>query len=354
MRVLVIADSVIPVPPAGYGGVERVLHDLVTELAGRGYQITLLAGPGSKSPGELFTYTDARDRYKLARGVAKWRFRRLLAGFLDRHDVVHSAARLDYILPALRHPIPKLLNLQNPISTEQVDYVLKHSRGRAVFVPCGKKMAEPHLGRGVWRPIHNCTDVSRYPFSPQAEEPAYLGFLGRITPYKGLDEAMHVARAAGLPLVIGGNFGTAPGDREYFDREIAPQIDGRAVRYLGEVNDAAKAKLLGGARALLNPIRWDEPFGIVMVEALACGTPVIATARGEVPFIIEHGKTGYLCSSREEMLRAVAEVARLDRRACRAAAEAHFQPAAMVDKCVEVYQWLRSAAAAAPSHWDMP
>jgi len=353
-RILVVADSAIPVPPKGYGGTERVLGYLLKGLAERGYQTTLMGARGSQPPGRLVTFSDARAASKPARGLAKANFWARLVRELPRHDLLHSAARLDYVMPALRYPIPKVLKFQNPITTDQLDFIERHARGPTVLVGCGVRMIESFKTRGLWRPIHNAIEADRFQYQPFASSPPYLAFLGRLTPNKGAHTAIRVAREVGIKLVIGGNIGNADGDREYYESRIAPFIDQEHVEYIGEVDDAGKELLLGGAMALLNPIEWDEPFGNVNIEAFACGTPSIAFARGEIPVVIRHGVTGFLCRDQSEMIEAVRNIKSISRETCRREAVERFDVARMVDKFEEVYRWLWTGERVVPAHWAEP
>jgi glycosyltransferase involved in cell wall biosynthesis len=184
--------------------------------------------------------------------------------------------------------------------------------------------------------VYNAVDTARFLPTVTVPEDAPLVFLGRIESIKGPHLAIQIAREAGRRLVIAGN---VPAEaQDYFDREIAPHIDGRAVSYAGAVDDAAKGLLLSSARALLMPILWDEPFGIVMAEALACGTPVLGLSRGSVPEVVEDGVTGFSRGTTAELVETVAPAARLDRRACRRAAETRFSQAPMVDAYLAVYE----------------
>jgi glycosyltransferase involved in cell wall biosynthesis len=339
-KILVIADSALPVPPVGYGGTERIVSYLVNELAARGHEVTLMAAPGSQSPGKLITYTDNRNKNKFFRGVAKWRFHRMLKQTLRGHHVVHSVARLDYLLPALKSTIPKVINFQNPITKDHIRYIEKWGNGKVVLTACGQVMIEPFKHWGDWQVVHNCVDVTRFSFRAVPDDPPYLTFLGRITPYKGLVDAIKVAKKANVPLHIGGNVGTMSQDKNYFRTEVQPLIDGVRIRYLGELEDRAKIDLLGGAIALVSPIYWDEPFGIVNVESLACGTPVLTYARGEPQYLIRDGVTGFICRNVDEMSQKVKEVTKLDRQALRYDAEARFSVQTMVDRFEQIYRTL--------------
>jgi glycosyltransferase involved in cell wall biosynthesis len=187
-----------------------------------------------------------------------------------------------------------------------------------------------------WRVIHNAVDVARYRFSPAVAADAPLVFLGRIEAIKGPHLAIDIARRSGRRLVIAGN--VSPEHQGYFDQHVRPLIDGYRVEYIGPVDDSQKSELLSSAAALLMPILWEEPFGIVMAEALACGTPVVGLRRGAVPEVVDEGVTGFVRDTPDELVDAVAAVAGLDRPACRRAAEQRFSAEMLVDAHEALYR----------------
>lgn len=193
----------------------------------------------------------------------------------------------------------------------------------------------------ITRVIHHGIDVQRMPFG--RGDGGYLLFLGRMSPDKGAHRAARIARAARVPLRIAAKM-REPAEHAYFEERVAPLL-GDGVEFVGEVGADEKLRLLAGARALLNPIRWDEPFGLVMIEALACGTPVLAFPRGAAPEIVDHGHTGFLCADDLAMVERVADLDGLDRRACRAAAQARFSASRMVTEHLEVYEQVMDRAA---------
>ncbi|MGH8443556.1 MAG: glycosyltransferase, partial [Nevskiaceae bacterium] len=190
---------------------------------------------------------------------------------------------------------------------------------------------------GRWSTVHNFVDLRRYPFAPRVAPDAPLLFLSRLDPVKAPHLAIAMARRAGRRLVVAGNPPTGGADAEYFRTQVEPHFGREGVEYVGPVDDAAKARLLGTAAALLVPIQWDEPFGIVFAEALACGTPVIATARGALPEIVEHGRHGFLVAGTEDGARAIGKLGAIDRGECRRRAETKFSLEAVGAQYLEVY-----------------
>jgi len=260
-------------------------------------------------------------------------------------DVVHSFGRLAALLPILpRRQLPKIQSYQRDgVPWPSVAHAVRLAGGSLVFTGCSSSVyrgrAADGLG-GEWRTIFNCVDVATYTPSCSVDADAPLVFLGRLDPIKGAHDAIAIARGAGRRLVIAGNRVTDGPDAGYFDEQIAPHVDGIHVRYVGPVDDAQKNQLLGAAAALLMPIGWEEPFGIVMAEACACGTPVIAFARGSVPEVVRDGVNGFACGSVEEAIAAVGALGRIDRRTVRADCEARFSGCVIADAYESLYREL--------------
>jgi glycosyltransferase involved in cell wall biosynthesis len=193
---------------------------------------------------------------------------------------------------------------------------------------------------GRWHLVYNGVSLQAYRFVPQVAPDAPLVFLGRIEHIKGTHLAIDIARRSGRKLVIAGNIPEA--HRDYFERQVQPHIDGDRISYVGPVDDRQKDELLGRACAFLMPILWEEPFGIVMAEALACGTPVLGLARGSVPEVVEDGVTGFVRADADELAATVDRIASIDRRACRKRAERLFSDRAVVDGYLQVYADMRA------------
>jgi glycosyltransferase involved in cell wall biosynthesis len=330
MRILVIADPKIPIPPLHYGGAERTIAYLCAELQGRGHQVDLIAGPGSQSYGGDLLIHRLPGPGRPSRAYRKLLFQVRPLTALRRADVILNFGRLDYLETALRLGTPILCCFQNPVTQAELDWVLRRRKDKVAFVGVSHAQVAGLAPADRVGVVHNATDVNRLRFSPEPGKEPSLAFLGRITANKGADTAIRVALRTGMRLRLGGTISDEPGDREFFEEEIRPRLDGQ-IQWIGPVDDEAKQKLLGEATALLFPIRWPEPCALVLPESLACGTPVVALRCASTPEVIEDGITGFLCNSEDELVEAVAKVSLIDRSACRRSAETRFSTRAMAD-----------------------
>lgn len=343
MDLLITADPYLPVPPEFYGGIERVIALLVDGLVARGHHVTLAAHPGSHTAAELISYGVPPHESALARSGEL--LQAAIIAWASRHtvDVVHSFGRLAALAPILPiRRLPKVQTYQRAIPWRGVSRALRLAGSSLHFTACSTSMYDHQTGRaGTWHTVYNAVDTARFRPSPSVPADAPLIFLGRLEWIKGVHHAIAIARRSGRRLIIAGNRVRGAEGEAYFAREIEPHIDGDAVTYVGEVDDASKARWLADAAALLMPIEWDEPFGIVMAEALASGTPVIGFGRGAVPEVVRHAETGFVCRSLEEAVTAVGRLDRIDRSGCRADAERRFSAAALVDGYERVYGAMR-------------
>lgn len=336
MRIALTADPELPVPPPLYGGIERIIDMLARGLEARGHEVTLFAHPDSATAGRLVPWPGRssvsksqtlRNAAVLAQAVLRGEF-----------DLVHSFSRIAYLTPVLPLPIPKLMTYQRGITRRSVQLGLALSRGTLRFTAVSHSLMRGVSDLGDWHLVFNGVPLSTYRFSPDPGPGAPLVFLGRVEKIKGPHLAIEIARRTGLPLVIAGN---VPDEhRNFFETEIAPNIDGNCVSYPGAVNDEEKNALLGRARALLMPILWEEPFGIVMAEAMACGTPVVGFPRGAVPEVVEHGVTGFVADDLEGLVAAVGRLGEIKRAACRARVERLFADTRVVEDYLAVYSSL--------------
>jgi glycosyltransferase involved in cell wall biosynthesis len=338
LRVAVTADPYLPVPPRLYGGIERVVALLVAGLVERGHEVTLIAHPQSRTPATLIPYgvpphTGATQRFQ-----ELWQVGATLGGLANRLDIIHSFGRLAALAPVLplRH-VKKVQTYQREIPWRGVRRAAYVAGDSILFTGCSTSLyrSSARVERDArWRTVFNCVDTRVYTATTTVADDAPLVFLGRIERIKGPHAAIAIARGAKRPLIIAGNIA----DAEYFRIEIAPTIDNDAVTYVGEVDDAQKNLLLGRSAALLMPIEWNEPFGIVMAEAFACGTPVIGFDRGSVPEVVRDGVNGFVVRGVVEASRAVKELHRIDRTEVRRDCERRFSCDSVVRAYEDIYR----------------
>ena len=344
MKIAQIAPLAEAVPPRLYGGTERIVSYLTEELVREGHQVT------------VFASGDSRTRAELVACAPK-------------------ALRLD---PAVRDPVPHVLMMLDEVRRRAHEFDVLHFHMDLFHFPTFTDIAgqtvttlhgrldlpdlQPFYQRFQDFPLVSISNDQRGPlpgahwagtvyhglplelhrFVPSTDQ-GYLAFLGRISPEKRPDRAIEIARRAGLPLRIAAKVDNA--DRAYFERQIEPLLADPLVEFVGEIGDADKSDFLGNARALLFPIDWPEPFGLVVIESMACGTPVIAFARGSVPEIVEDGVTGFVVHNIEEAVRAVRRVTELDRREVRHRFEQRFSAGRMASDYLEIYRQLTRISA---------
>lgn len=335
MHIALTADPELPVPPRLYGGIERIIAMLAAELSNRGHSVTLFAHPGSTAAGTLVPWPGgssrswadtARNAFTLWREVQR-----------RQVDVLHSFSRIAYLFPLLQLQVPKLMSYQRPITRRTVLMGQALSRGTLQFSAISQWMMNPVVDLGRWHLVPNGVPLDNFTFEANPGPDAPLMFLGRVEAIKGPHLAIEVAQRTNLPLVIAGNVPCQ--HRGWFDTHIAPHLNDH-IRYVGPVDDARKAELLSKARALLMPILWEEPFGIVMAEAMACGTPVLGFRRGSVPEVVEHGVTGFVVEDLQGMVEAISQLVCLDRKACRQRVEELYSETAVAEGYLSIYQEL--------------
>jgi glycosyltransferase involved in cell wall biosynthesis len=339
LRVLLIMDPFIRVPPVHYGGIERVIADLAAGLTARGHKVTLWGAPGSRVDGKVEPFgreNEWTDWSNLRNtGVITARLLSQLRNF----DVVHNFGRLAYLTAILPVDIPKIQTYMRTVNPVNMRKVARLKARRMHFTAVSEAIRHTGApGGGEWSVIYNCAPTSQYSFRGDVNpNSAPLVFLGRIERCKGAHTAIQVARSLGRQLLVAGNVSTLPHEMKYFKQEVEPFIDGDLVRYVGVVKNVQKNELLGSAAALLVPIEWEEPFPVILPEALLCGTPVIGFRRGGVPEGIAHEKTGFICDTAEEMQTYVGRLAEIDRRECRAQAEMRFSDSVIVGEYEALY-----------------
>ena len=344
MRVLLVMDPFIKVPPDHYGGIERVVADLGNGLARRGHDITLWAAPGSRLDGrvEPFGREGEWTRWSNARNFATLATR--FIGAMNRFDVIHNFGRLAYLTPVLARDVAKVQTYMRTVNPANMITAQRLGARRLHYPAVSAAIRDTARGGGDWSVIYNCAVPERYPFVGDTDPAAApLVFLGRLDRCKGAHHAIEVARRLQRRLIIAGNVSPLAHEQTYFEQELKPRIDGRLITYVGPVDDAQKRALLGEAAAMLMPIEWEEPFPVVLPESMLCGTPLIAFRRGGVPEGIEHGRTGFLCDTVDEMAQLVRCLPTLDRAAVRAEAVRRFSDAAVIGEYERLYRYLRAA-----------
>ena len=348
MRILLTADPYIPVPPIHYGGIERIVAALATDLRRNGHIVGLVAHPDSQAKTDFFAaWPDVNPRGwggNLRNAAA---LRRAMRCF--QPTVVHSFSRLFYLAPLLRKKVAKVMSYQRRPSGRQIRIAERLGKGSLVFTGCSEHIA--HLGRqsgGVWRAIPNFVDTDVFSFAPVVPDDAPLVFLSRVEELKGAHIAIQIAKSSGRKLKIAGNYGGTPVDIAYWEQCIVPELGKNGIEYVGTVDDEAKIALLRSAAAMVVPIQWDEPFGIVFAESLACGTPIISCPRGALPEIVRHGIDGYLINNVEEGCAAVQSLASIDRRQCRERAEAVLSVRVVGQRYLDLYGEIANALAPPP------
>jgi glycosyltransferase involved in cell wall biosynthesis len=350
LRIAITVDPNIPVPPTLYGGIERVADFLVRGLVSRGHDVTILAHPASRTAGRLVPYGRRPHTSRRSRLTELWQVGAYLTRHLRSFDLIHSFGRLAALVPVLpARWIPKIQSYQrDEVPWSSVRTAVRLGGRSVAFTGCSTSVYRDRdrygASAGTWHTIFNGADLSKYTLSPAVAADAPLVFLGRLEWYKGPQHAIAIARRAGRRLVIAGPKKEDGEGPAFFEREIAPQLD-EQITWVGQVDDEQKNALLGSAAAFLMPIEWEEPFGIVMAEALACGTPVIGYPRGSVPEVVRDGVNGFIADSVERAAAAVARLAAIDRRAVRADCEARFSDRAIVDAYLALYRAMIEATA---------
>jgi len=342
MNVLLVMDPFIRVPPAHYGGIERVIADLAAGLSRNGHCVTLWAAPGSHVDGrvEPFGREGEWTRWSNVRNTTQLALRFLASG--GRFDVVHNFGRLAYLAPILSRDVPKVQTYMRTVNPSNMATARKLGARRLHYTAVSAAIRSTgQSGGGDWSVIYNCAAPERYPFVADTDPAtAPLVFLGRLDRCKGAHHAIGVARRLNRRLIIAGNVSPLSHEREYYEQEIAPNLDGALVTHVGPVDDEQKRALLGRAAAMLMPIEWEEPFPVVLPESMLCGTPLVAFRRGGVPEGIDHGRTGFLCDTVDEMAALVDRLPDIDRRVVRAEAERRFSDRAIVTDYERLYERL--------------
>lgn len=347
VRIAQVAPLVESVPPAKYGGTERVIAALVTELVRMGHDVTLYASGDSRTEARLIPLVE-RALWKSGSHGNDFLLHEaeLSRASRDarRYDMVHSHLDVLGFAFGRSSPTPWVHTLHGRLDLPELQEVYRQFDDvPVVSISASQRRPVPHanwVGR-----VYNGVSMETLPFGTGSG--GYLAFVGRISPEKGVADAIDVALGAEMPLKIAARLPLerkddpwVAQDWAYYRDEVKPRLKSSLIEFIGEVGDDEKAALLKDALGLVFPINWPEPFGLVMVEALACGTPVIARNMGSVPEIIHHGRTGFLCSTVDEMVASCRSLPYVDRRVCRQDAEERFSAHAMALGYIEVYEKL--------------
>ena len=338
LRVAVLAPISWRVPPRHYGPWEQFVSLLTEGLVQRGLDVTLFATTDSLTKARLVGTAPRGYSEDPTIDAKVWECLHISAVFerAAEFDLIHNS--FDFLPLSFSGLVDTpVVTTIHGFSSERILPVYQKYNGRSHYVAISDSDRHPSLEYAAT--IHHGIDMGA--FATGAGSRDYLLFFGRIHPDKGTEQAILVARRAGLPLVIAG----IVQDRGYFERAVEPHIDGDRVRFVGAVGPEAKSELLGGARALLHLVSFDEPFGFSVVEAMACGTPVIATRRGSMPELITEGVNGRLVDSTAEAVQALAGIADLDAEGVRASVQSRFDKSRMVDEYIAVYRSIVGASA---------
>ncbi|MEZ5039041.1 MAG: glycosyltransferase [Saprospiraceae bacterium] len=340
MKILITVDPEIPVPPKLYGGIERIADSLASEYKAAEHEVILLAHPASscKAAKTKYGWKGAKSQDK--RDILTNAIQLFQVYQKEKPDIIHSFSRLLYLYPLFLFSKALFVqSYQRAISAKSTSIAKSLAGPRLRLTACGAHLFQQLPQVAHWTAIHNFTDTDFLtPNSNQSKE--YLLFLGRIEPIKGTKEAIEAAKATGEKLLIAGNIPEAY--QSYFDQEVKPWLSDQ-IQYVGPVNDVQKRELFQGAKAFLFPIQWEEPFGIVMAESLACGVPIIAFDRGSVPEVVIHGKNGFICKSLQEMVNAIDKIETIAPSSCRKYAETNFSSHSIAKKYLLLFEDLLNA-----------
>ncbi|MBI5614617.1 glycosyltransferase family 4 protein [Candidatus Gottesmanbacteria bacterium] len=341
LKIAILAPIEETVPPTKYGGTELVVFNLITQLVKRGHDVTLYGTGDSVAPCKIVPIVEKAirtippyDTDPKARETAKWiGIGKILSEVQkDEYDIVHSNIGWRMALFGKSVKAPLITTLHGPIGDPYTSAAYS-AVPNLPFVSISNNQRKGLPSLNFVDTVYNGIDVSKFPFVEKPEE--YLLFLGRFSPEKGPEIAIEVAKRTGKRLIIAAKIDQV--DRAFYEKH-ASKIDGKQIQFVGEISFDEKVKLLGGASALLAPIQWEEPFGLNVTEAMACGTPVLGCPRGSFPEIITDGKTGFLSATVDEMVGRVADIASIDRRECRTRVETYFSIEKMADGYERVYE----------------
>jgi glycosyltransferase involved in cell wall biosynthesis len=340
VRIAIVAPPWAPIPPRLYGGIEQAVDAEARGIAAAGHEVLLFTTGDSQCPVPRRWLLPEAEGERM--GVAVPEVRHVLAAYaaVEGSDVVHDHTVVGPAMASRWGPDsglpPVVTTIHGPLDGELAD-IYRHIGDHVGLIAISHAQSRPAPDISIARVIHHGVTAAEFPLGDgQGDQHGeYFAFLGRLAAAKGAHRAIAAAEKAGVTLILAGKV-RERAEKEYFEQEVAPHLSDR-IRFVGEVPHDEKLRLLAGARGTLFPIRWNEPFGLVMIESLACGTPVLAFPEGAVPEVIVDGETGFLVDSEGDMADAIASVGELDRHACRAAVEGYFSVDRMVREHVELF-----------------
>jgi glycosyltransferase involved in cell wall biosynthesis len=338
VKIGVIAPPWAPIPPDLYGGIEQAVDCLCRGLAAAGHDVLLFTTGDSTCPVPKLWRLEQAEGARIGFSVPE--LRHVLAAYdaLGDCDIIHDHTMIGPTYASALTDVPVVTTIHGPLNVELLD-IYRRMATRVPLIAISHAQLRDHPDLPVAGVIHHGVDVDDFPVG--AGDGGYCLFVGRIVADKGTHRAIRVARKAGMKILLAGKM-REPWETAYFEAEVEPLL-GDDAEYLGEVSLEDKLRLLAGARATLFPIRWNEPFGLVMIESLACGTPVLAFAEGAAPEVVADGVTGHLCDDESDMADALAGIDDIDRAACRADVESRFSTARMAREHAELYAGVLSS-----------
>lgn len=348
IRIAQVAPLAETVPPEAYGGTERIVSYLTEELVLLGEDVTLFASGGSITKAKLVPISERSLRSDpdvkdpLTRTVVQ--IEEVLKR-MDDFDLVHFHDGYLHFPLARRLEVPTVNTMHGRMDLPDLESIFREFPEMSL-VSISYQQRTPIPSANWVATVQHGIPEKLYSFRPSADD--YLAFVGRICPEKRPDRAIELAKRLEMPLKIAAKVDKV--DEQYFESEIKPLLDSDLIEFVGEVNEPDKDKLLGGARALLFPIDWPEPFGLVMIESLACGTPVVAFECGSVPEVLEHGKTGFIVRTMKEAEEAIERIETIRRSVCRQEFEQRYTSARMARNYLDVYKRLRTSDTLMSSH----
>lgn len=335
MKIAMLAPPWIKIPPAGYGGIEWVVYYVTDELVNRGHEVTLFATGDSTTNAELVSTFPQEMPNLIGETMLEVEHAASCMRRADEFDIIQDHTSFSVVAYASLVRTPVVHTLHGPFTPETCHFYRDFKQSAwYVAISDYQRSCCPELQYAGT--VYNPLDINGWPFVPAAEKEDYLLAFGRLCADKGFHTAIEVAKRTGMKLVIAGAL--QPGNRDYYETVIKPQLDGDQIKYLGETSLSEKWNLFSKARAFLFPIQWPEPFGLVMIEAMATGTPVIAFPEGSVPEVVEDGITGFTVKTVDEMIEAVGKIDEIDAEMCREHVQNKFSVAKCTDRYERVYE----------------